>query len=101
MKMNERPIEDQQLINDLRERAKAMDFSIKWLVSELVKRYEKAIERDTVEVVHGRWVNITDFGDGNCYGFCSVCGTDQPASSATALRINHKYCRWCGAKMDT
>ena len=47
----------------------------------------------------GRWINITDFGDGNCYGFCSFCGTDQPASSATALRINHKHCRWCGADM--
>lgn len=55
---------------------------------------------DAVPVVHGRWVNIVDYGDGNCYGFCSACAAEQKAQSGTALKAFHRYCRWCGAKMD-
>ena len=47
----------------------------------------------------GEWINICDFGDGNCYGYCSNCRTSQRANNATALKIEHKYCRWCGADM--
>ena len=55
---------------------------------------------DAVEVVHGRWIKVVDFGDGNCFGFCNVCGTEQKAQNASALKMSHRYCRWCGAKMD-
>ncbi len=55
---------------------------------------------DAVEVVHGQWKNITDFGNGDCYGFCSACATEQHAQNASALKAFHRYCRWCGAKMD-
>lgn len=55
---------------------------------------------DAVEVVHGRWINIVDYGGGKCFGFCSHCAAEQEAQNATALKAFHKYCRWCGAKMD-
>ena len=55
---------------------------------------------DVAEVRHGEWRAVADFGDGNCFGYCSVCGTPQKAESATALRLFHRHCRWCGAKMD-
>lgn len=47
----------------------------------------------------GEWINIVDFGGGNCFGFCSVCGTEQKAQNATALKFSNKYCHWCGADM--
>ena len=55
---------------------------------------------DAVEVVHSRWVNIVTIVDGLCFGFCENCRTEQKAQNATALKTYHKYCRWCGAKMD-
>ena len=55
---------------------------------------------DVVEVVHGAWENIKDFGNGNCFGYCSVCGTDHKATGIADLMFSFKYCRWCGAKMD-
>lgn len=47
----------------------------------------------------GVWEDIQDFGGGNCYGYCSNCHTHQRAQNATALKLGHKYCRWCGADM--
>lgn len=55
---------------------------------------------DAVEVVHARWENIRNFGSGNCFGYCSNCKTPQKAADATALKYGHKFCHWCGAKMD-
>lgn len=55
---------------------------------------------DYVEVKHGEWIGVADFGNGNCIGYCSACGTTQKAENPTALKMFHKYCRWCGAKMD-
>lgn len=55
---------------------------------------------DVAEVKHGEWVGIADFGNGNCIGYCSACGTTQKAEHPTALKMFHIYCRWCGAKMD-
>ena len=55
---------------------------------------------DVVEVRHGEWRSITDYGNGNCFGYCSACGKPQKAESATALKLFFKYCRNCGAKMD-
>ena len=55
---------------------------------------------DAVEVVHSRWVNIVTICDGLCLGFCEKCRTEQKAQNAAALKAYHKYCRWCGAKMD-
>lgn len=55
---------------------------------------------DVVEVVHGEWVHIKDYGGGNCSGHCSVCWTLQEADNPSALKGSFRYCRWCGAKMD-
>ena len=55
---------------------------------------------DAVEVVHGRWEAIKDYGNCNCFGYCSNCKTPQKAANATALIRLHRYCRWCGAKME-
>lgn len=60
---------------------------------------EAAPPADTVEVVHARWVNVQTLGSG-CVGFCSNCMTPHKANNATALRMDYRYCRWCGAKMD-
>ena len=54
---------------------------------------------DAVEAVHARWINIKEYGS-RCFGFCSDCAAVQKATNATALRAFHRYCRWCGAKMD-
>lgn len=54
---------------------------------------------DVVEVVHGEWANIKDYGD-YCLGHCSVCWTPQGATFPSALKEGFRYCRWCGAKMD-
>lgn len=55
---------------------------------------------DAVEVVYAHWINVTSCGRGRVVGFCSNCKTSQEACNHSALRLNHKYCRWCGAKMD-
>lgn len=55
---------------------------------------------DVAPVVHGHWVNIVDYGGGDCVGYCSVCKAEHTASNSTALRFAFAYCRWCGAKMD-
>ena len=55
---------------------------------------------DAVEVVHGRWEHIKDYGGGNCFGYCSHCKTPIRANSLMALEMDNRYCRWCGAKMD-
>lgn len=46
---------------------------------------------DAVEVVHGRWENIT--GGMIILGDCSKCKVRQPV-------IGTNYCKNCGAKMD-
>lgn len=46
---------------------------------------------DAVEVVHGRWENIT--GGMIALGDCSECKVRQPV-------IGTSYCKNCGAKMD-
>ena len=55
---------------------------------------------DVVEVRHGYWVNVNDFGGGNCFASCSVCGTQHKAENPTVLKAFQRHCRWCGAKMD-
>ena len=67
---------------------------------DVISSVENAPTVDAVEVVHGRWEDIKDLGGGNCFGYCSNCKTPQKASNATALKSMHRYCRWCGAKMD-
>ena len=77
---------------------------IRWLwnmvfVETTGKDEENAI---TVDAPNGRaeWINIVAIEGGNCYGFCSACAAEQHAQNPTALKAFHKYCRWCGAKMD-
>jgi hypothetical protein len=56
---------------------------------------------DVREVVHSRFVNVADFGDGEgCFGYCERCGTVHHAQSPVALKADYRWCRWCGAKMD-
>ena len=55
---------------------------------------------DVEEVKHGKWIGVVDYGNGNCIGYCSVCGTTRNAESATHLKAFNKRCGWCGAKMD-
>ena len=69
-------------------------------LTSLEEVLEECTTVDAVEVVHGQWKNITDFGNGDCYGFCSACAAEQHAQNASALKAFHRYCRWCGAKMD-
>ena len=55
---------------------------------------------DVEEVKHGHWVGVADYGNGNCIGYCSVCGTTHKAENASELKCFQRYCMWCGAKMD-
>lgn len=64
------------------------------------KAIEKTRTETYVEVVHGRWEHIKDYGGGNCFGYCSHCKTPIKANSLMALEMYNKYCPWCGAKMD-
>lgn len=55
---------------------------------------------DVSEVKHGEWARIANFGGGNCFCYCSVCGIMQKAENATELKAYKRYCSYCGAKMD-
>ena len=55
---------------------------------------------DAVEVVHGRWEHIRDYGNGNVFSYCSNCKTPIRVNSQFALELDNHYCRYCGAKMD-
>lgn len=55
---------------------------------------------DVEEVKHGEWIGVADYGNGNCIGYCSVCGTTHKAENASELKCFQRYCKWCGAKMD-
>ena len=55
---------------------------------------------DVQPVVHGGWIAVKDFGGGHCVGYCNKCRTIHTASNATALKLEYRFCRWCGARMD-
>lgn len=69
-------------------------------VSATISSKKNIPDADVVEVVHGEWVHIKDYGGGKCSGHCSVCWTLQEADNPSALKGSFRYCRWCGAKMD-
>ena len=69
-------------------------------IANIVRDKNIAPTADVVEVVHGEWVHIKDYGGGKCSGHCSVCWTLQEADNPSALKGSFRYCRWCGAKMD-
>jgi hypothetical protein len=73
------------------------DMALEQLESYGVSFGEQA---EVVRVVHGKWTNIMELGNGTCMGFCSVCGTGQHSQNITTLKGFRKYCHWCGAKMD-
>lgn len=54
---------------------------------------------DAVEVKYARLENVFDFGNGNCFGYCSNCYTELKAQHQTALRAFYIYCPHCGAKI--
>lgn len=66
---------------------------------ELWEEIARIIE-NSEEVKQGKWIKIMDYGNGNCFGCCSVCGTRHKAQNATELKVYQRRCRWCGAKMD-
>ena len=72
------------------------EYSAYWKVARAINDLPAA---DVVEVVHGEWTNIRDYGD-YCLGHCSVCRTPQEVAFPSALKEGFRYCRWCGAKMD-
>ena len=55
---------------------------------------------DVQEVKHGKLNDITDFGNGVCFGYCSNCGSEHRAINPSVLKLSYRFCRWCGAKMD-
>lgn len=68
---------------------------------DFMQRLLDAPTVDAVEVVHSRFFRIADFGDGEgCFGYCEKCGTVHHSQSTVALKADHRWCRWCGAKMD-
>lgn len=77
------------------------DLVLQWLGSMMLEKLPKveAREVDAVDSEDSKWVNIVDYGGGNCYGRCLVCGTIQSAPNKTALRDLYRHCRWCGRRM--
>lgn len=56
----------------------------------------KLPEVEAVPMVHGKWEII-----GEEYVNCTNCGTIYEAlPTAFAFKLNNKFCRNCGAKMD-
>ena len=62
----------------------------------------KAKLNNTVEVVHGRWVSLTDCANAGVY--CSVCNKkvykEDYAWCNRKNKLRSNYCPNCGAKMD-
>lgn len=70
------------------------------LVKSILTDLTEQPTADVEEVKHGEWIGVADYGNGNCIGYCSVCGTTHKAENASELKCFQRYCRWCGAKMD-
>ena len=69
-------------------------------ILEIEKDIKSLPGADVEEVRHGRLEHIADFGNGNCFGYCSVCRAEHKADNPTALQFAYRRCRWCGAKLD-
>lgn len=70
------------------------------VANAVYKQIDNAPTAYVEEVKHGEWIGVADYGNGNCIGYCSVCGTTHKAENASELKCFQRYCRWCGAKMD-
>lgn len=73
---------------------------------EVAERYflnliDKTSTADAAEVKHGHWKNVCVFND-NCIAICSNCRQliKERECNATAFKLENKFCRNCGAKMD-
>ena len=66
------------------------------------KLMEDAPTVDAVEVVHGRWVSLTECANAGVY--CSVCHKkvykEDYAWCNRKNKLRSNYCPNCGAKMD-
>ena len=71
-----------------------------WEYAVLVTDIYSIPAADVAEVKHGEWVNVKDFGGGNCFADCSICRTQEKAPNPTALKMFRRYCPYCGARMD-
>ena len=63
------------------------------IVSSALQKYQKA---DVVEVVHGKWIPVTNGRGGS---ECNMCHAYAPSYQSGA-EYNSPYCPNCGAKMD-
>ena len=83
---------NENLIAEVRSRVLGLEFSTRWLILELARRYEANISKpsDVVEVQHGRWAKKR-------YEYvCSICGGEVPDDGYWFS----PFCPSCGAKMD-
>lgn len=47
---------------------------------------------------YAQWEDVTKIGS-FCYAYCSNCCTEHKAPNYAALAVQHRFCRWCGARM--
>ena len=47
---------------------------------------------------YAQWEDVTKIGS-FCYAYCSNCCTEHKAQNYAALAVQHRFCRWCGARM--
>lgn len=47
---------------------------------------------------YAHWKDVMKFGS-FCYAYCSNCYTEHKAQNYAALAVQHRFCRWCGARM--
>ena len=74
--------------------------------TDLMDAFDYALEDaqtiDAVEVVHGRWVSLTECANAGVY--CSVCNKkvykEDYALCNRKNKLRSNYCPNCGAKMD-
>ena len=54
-----------------------------------------------VKVKHGKWEDVVVYND-TCIATCSSCRQliVERECNATAFKLENKFCRKCGAKMD-
>ncbi len=78
------------------------DFAAKVIETVQDEYLANAPTVDAVEVVHGRWVSLTECANAGVY--CSVCNKkvykEDYAWCNRKNKLRSNYCPNCGAKMD-
>ena len=47
---------------------------------------------------YAHWKDMVNIGS-FCFAYCSNCCTEHKAQNYAALATQHRFCRWCGARM--